>query len=266
MDLQIENASDAYWNQRAAGYSQVNWEELDGIQRTKWSKLLDDEIQRNFPNRSRENISVLDIGAGPGFISIVLSELGYSVTAADYSREMLKHAEKNSAECGVSICLTRENAEELSFEDCCFDVVVSRNLTWNLPHPEQAYEEWCRVLKSNGLMLVFDANWYNYLTDDDSRKAYDADRKKVALSGLDDYNIGENFDKMEAIAQKLPMTGKLRPEWDKNLLTRYDFSCIEGIENIGEYVYSEKEKINYGSTPLFMIRAVKRGTAGGNKR
>ena len=258
MKQQIRNESNDYWNQRAQSYSKVNWEELDGVQRIKWARLLENEIQRNFPLRCNKNISILDIGAGPGFLSIVLSELGYAVTAADYSEEMLNYAKNNASRCGVSICFARENAEMLSFEDGSFDVVVSRNLTWNLPDPEVSYEEWCRVLKRNGLMLVFDANWYNYLTNEASKEAYEEDRKKVALSGLEDYNIGENFDKMETIAQKLPMTGKLRPAWDKELLKKYDFSNIETIEDIGAYVYSEKEKINYGSTPLFMIRAIKR--------
>ena len=36
-------------------------------------------------------------------------------------------------------------------------MIVSRNLTWNLPHPEMAYKEWLRVLKKGGRLLNFDA-------------------------------------------------------------------------------------------------------------
>ena len=58
----------------------------------------------------------------------------------------------------------------LPFGADSFDVVFSRNLTWNLPEPKKAYQSWLSVLKSGGLMLVFDANWYTYLIDDDKRK------------------------------------------------------------------------------------------------
>lgn len=39
------------------------------------------------------------------------------------------------------------DASHLAFADETFDAVVSRNLTWNLEDPEQAYKEWMRVLK-----------------------------------------------------------------------------------------------------------------------
>ena len=58
------------------------------------------------------------------------------------------------------------------FEDESFDVIISRNLTWNLPHPEMAYKEWLRVLKKGGKLLNFDANWYGYLYDDKKREAH----------------------------------------------------------------------------------------------
>ena len=47
------------------------------------------------------------------------------------------------------------NAEELTFAPESFDVIVSRNLTWNLHDPKKAYQSWERVLKSGGLLLNF---------------------------------------------------------------------------------------------------------------
>ena len=63
-----------------------------------------------------------------------------------------------------------------------FDVVISRNLTWNLKDPKRAYEEWCRVLKPGGKLLNFDANWYGYLYDEEKRLSYEEDRKSVRVS------------------------------------------------------------------------------------
>ena len=257
MDLQLGSDNKEYWQNRAYGYSVVNREELSGIQRENWSEYLSLQIDEHFPGRDREDIKILDIGCGPGFISIILTEMGYSVTSADMSEEMLKHARFNAGSLAEKMTFEIQNAQELTFEDGSFDVVFSRNLTWNLPDPEAAYRQWLRVLKDDGLMLIFDANWYNYLRDDELKAAYEEDRNNVEASDFEDYNIGVDFDKMEAIANKLPLTGKHRPIWDMAVLKEMGASSCSFTENVGEVLYSHKEKVNYRSTPMFMIKAAK---------
>ncbi len=271
----LEKSNHEYWGKRSLTYSDVNKEELLGEQHRKWQDLLDEEIQKVFYSK-RQDIKILDIGAGPGFISIILSELGYKVTAADFSKEMLAEAEKNyqtavgsgnmrvasdtednNEENSGNIEFKVEDAMNLSFPDECFDVVFSRNLTWNLPDPKKAYGEWLRVLKKGGCLLVFDANWYAFLRDEEKRRAYEEDRKNVAARGMDDYNIGENFSVMDEIADRLPLTGINRPMWDADLLRKLGIDDITTNTDAGSIVYSEKEMINYASTPLFMVKAVK---------
>lgn len=255
----IASRSHSYWLDRAPGYSEVNQEELEGIQKTTWSQLLDEEIRTHFDivSEHRDRIRILDIGAGPGFLSIILSELGYQVTAADYAETMLEEAKKNAGSLAERICFRIEDAMDLSFADASFDVILSRNLTWNLPDPQKAYGEWLRVLKEGGLLLVFDANWYAYLLDEEKKQAYDIDRANVKRAGFEDFNIGDNFDVMEEIAAKLPMTGVKRPVWDEEVFRAMGVSSVCSVEDIGSRVYSEKEKVNYASTPMFMIKVVK---------
>ena len=248
-----------YWINRAEGYSRINQDELSGIQRYKWSRFLDGEIRKHFDitSKEREKIRILDIGAGPGFISIILTRLGYVVTAADFAEDMLKELRKNADNEGAKIDVKKENAMALSFDDDSFDMIISRNLTWNLPKPKTAYSEWLRVLKDDGLMLVFDANWYGYLRDEDKLRGYQLDRENVKNQGLQDYNIGDNFDKMEIIADNMPLTGVDRPSWDKKYFSDMNVSFVMSFENIGNEVYSEKEKVNFNSTPMFMVKVVK---------
>lgn len=255
----INQQNHAYWTDRASGYSEVNQEELAGIQKKTWSDLLDREIRDHFKigETQRSRIRILDIGAGPGFLSVILCEQGYQVTAADFAETMLKEAKQNAGTLAEQICFRREDAMNLSFPEATFDVVLSRNLTWNLPDPQRAYEEWLRVLKHNGLLLIFDANWYAYLKDEDKRKAYENDRQIVKEQGYEDYNIGEGFDIMEEIAKDLPLTGIIRPQWDEEIFREQKVSSVSCVEDIGSQVYSEKEKTNYSSTPLFMIKVVK---------
>ena len=179
------------------------------------------------------------------------------MTAADFAENMIAQARENAGDLADRITFVQADAMHLSFTDASFDVVVSRNLTWNLPDPEQAYREWLRVLKPGGLMLVFDANWYAFLVDEAQRAAYENDRKQVAAQGYDDYNIGENFDVMDDIARHLPLTGVDRPAWDGAVLDRLGATRVDLVEDIGSTVYSDKEKVNYASTPMFLVRVVK---------
>ena len=143
----------AYWTKRAPGYAQVNRDELGSRQRQVWSRALDSRIRAHFGRRPRGETAVLDVGTGPGFFAIILAELGYQVTAVDYTDAMLEQARENAGALAGRICFRQMDAEELTFPAGCFDVVVSRNLTWNLRAPERAYAHWTRVLKPGGLLL-----------------------------------------------------------------------------------------------------------------
>ena len=148
------------------------------------------------------------------------------------------------------------NAEALDFADASFDAVVSRNLTWNLPHPEAAYAEWARVLKPGGLLLNFDANWYAYLFDASARAAYERDRANSALQGVPDQNLGENFDVMEDIARRVPLSPVRRPAWDLDRLAALGLQA-EADESVWRRVWSDEEKLSFASTPLFLVKGRK---------
>lgn len=257
MNRELIKQNHVYWQNRALGYSEVNKEELAGVQRENWTSFLTSEITSHFPERKRRDIKILDVGAGPGFISIILAEAGFNVTAFDFSESMLQEARANAGDLADNITFIQGNAMELPFEPETFDVVFSRNLTWNLPEPKTAYNQWVRVLRKNGLMLVFDANWYTYLVDDKKRGEYNQDRMNVANQGLGDYNIGADFDKMEDIAMELPLTNRIRPGWDRDYLESLGVGQVITKEDVGEILYSKKEKINYKSTPLFMVKLIK---------
>jgi len=256
-ELDLKEQNRKYWEKRAEGYSEVNKEELAGVQRVNWTEFLCRQIKDSFPDRTPQLIRILDIGAGPGFLSIILAEQGFSVTAVDRAENMLHEARHNAGELADRIEFVLADAEDLPFSNGSFDVVLSRNLTWNLPDPEKAYRSWLKVLKPGGLMLVFDANWYRYLVSEDTRNAYDRDRDEVQKQGFEDYNIGDDFDVMEKIAGELPLTDRVRPAWDAAVLEKLGVRSVETAEDVGQQLYSRKELVNYSATPLFMVKAIR---------
>ena len=252
----ILNENKAYWTQRASGYSEVNQAELGTAQHEIWRGELCRQIAAHFPDRAPEDLRVLDVGTGPGFFAILLTESGFRVTAIDLTPEMLSEARRNAGAIAEQIDFFEMNAEATTFPDGAFDVIVTRNLTWNLPHPEQALREWARLLAPGGLLLNFDANWYGYLFDEDKRADFDADRLNSAAQGVGDQNVGENFDVMEDIARRIPLSGTQRPAWDLAVFTALGLSA-RADELVWERVWSPEEKINFASTPLFLVQAAK---------
>lgn len=249
-----------YWSGRAGTYSEVNQRELAGESRGMWKAALGDAISLHFPWRDASDIRVLDVGTGPGFFAIILTEMGYRVSAIDMTTEMLAEASRNAGSLADKIGFMEMNAESLSFEDCSFDIVVTRNLTWNLAHPAEAYAEWCRVLRPGGLLINFDANWYAYLFDEEARSAYDEDRRNSAELGISDDNVGEDFDIMDDIASRVPLSSIERPAWDLDLLADLGMEAVADTE-VWRRVWTAEEKVNFASTPMFMITAIKK-TAG----
>lgn len=240
-----------YWTGRAEGYSQVNRHELATGQDQVWFQ----EIERHLPKK--QDLKILDVGTGPGFFAILLAQEGYDVTAVDYTEAMLEQAKKNAGALAERIRFMKMDAQNLDFPDGTFDVVISRNLTWNLEQPEKAYAEWMRVLREGGKLLNFDANWYHHLFDEEKRRAYEEDRKQVETLQMEDHYTCTDIDAMEAIARQIPMSRTMRPAWDLKVLKACAGKYVQADEKVWKRVWDQTEKINYASTPMFLVSAVK---------
>ena len=246
-----------YWTGRAQSYSEYNKSELADERREKWRSVLLREISKYVPGKEPKDIQVLDAGCGPGFFSLLLAEAGFAVTAVDTTEAMLYEARKNAGELARSISWVLGDVQLLDFHSERFDVVVTRNVTWNLPDPKAAYAEWFRVLKPTGVLLNFDADWYGYLFDEEKKAAYEQDRKNSAEQNREDCNVGENFDVMEDIARRIPMSSLRRPQWDMDTAKECGFHDILCQEDIWQEVWSEDEKVSCASTPMFLLAARK---------
>lgn len=227
-----------YWNSRAEGYTLSNREELEDEHRIF---LWEQQIRRALNGRICRH--VLDVGCGPGFFSVLLARLGYEVTAVDYTENMLTEARKNAAHYGVDIDFRRMDAQKLDFEDGIFDLVISRNVLWNLEQPEQAYREWLRVLKPNGTLMNFDGNFYYYVTD-----AEYGDRTRWEHKHMQ----GINANSIDRIGEHLPMARRFRPEWDVQELQKL------GAKEVCSNVTNEKIlEDGYRLILNFQVSAVK---------
>jgi ubiquinone/menaquinone biosynthesis C-methylase UbiE len=104
-----------------------------------------------------ESKKILDVGAGTGRLAILFADKGAFVTALDISAEMLKVL-RRKAGTRKNIEYVEGDAENISFPEESFDVVVAAFLIVHLKNPAYFFKEAYRVLKPNGLLAVTNIN------------------------------------------------------------------------------------------------------------
>ena len=206
-------------------------------------------------------LKVLDLGCGPGFFEILLSQLGCQVDAVDSSTQMLARACDNVALAGdpERVEFFCGDIAKLPFVSDVYDVVISRNVTWLMRDPVATYVEWQRVLKPGGKLLVFDANWYTYLADEALDRARLCDQVDPSILNWGDRSFASTAQerRCEAIARELPHTYHQRPAWDLETVPRLGFAQVSADESVHRRVWNAGEQAFYATSPLFAVEAVK---------
>ncbi|MDW8802893.1 class I SAM-dependent methyltransferase [Clostridium sp. A1-XYC3] len=247
MELSIEK----YWNNRANTYSEMINEDMNSFKKEAWSKIIKDKVS------DKSSVKVLDIGTGPGFFAIIMAQMGFNVTAIDSSKSMIEEAKTNAALAEVKINFIRTNGEDLQLLGESFDLIINRNVTWTLKEPEKTYKSWFKLLNKGGRLVIFDANWYFYLSSSELKEKYEKDMELARNMGYDCKTNEKQREECEEIAKDLPLTYKFRPEWDKEVLGKCGFEKVIVEKDISDYIYTEDEKIAYKTTPMFSICAYK---------
>ena len=254
----LKNEIHDYWTNRARGYSEYNQQEMADARRTMWRDKLLSLLGNQFPEKEPKEIKILDVGTGPGFFAILLAEAGYQVTAVDYTEEMLKEAQSNAGGLAGCIVWKTGDAQALDVESNSFDAVVTRNVTWNLPRPDLAYKEWLCVLKPEGVLYNFDADWYGHLYNEEKRSSYEKDRRQTEEQNVEDYYSGTDIEKMEEIARQVPLSRLERPKWDIETMQKAGFLDVSCDEKVWKEVWTEEEIINNSTSPIFLLTGRKR--------
>jgi len=144
------NETAAYWNSIADLLSSTRMSTLSSEQSIYWEKVLTDIIPKEPPLR------ILDIGTGSGFLAVMLSRLGHEVVGIDISPVMIQCAYETASAFGQRIEFRIMDSGDLDFADQSFDAVVCCELLSHLPDLRPTLDEAKRVLKNDGILVVFD--------------------------------------------------------------------------------------------------------------
>ncbi|MEZ4232264.1 MAG: class I SAM-dependent methyltransferase [Polyangiaceae bacterium] len=105
---------------------------------------------------------VLDVGAGDGVISELLSATADSITLLDRSERMIEAARKRLSHL-PSVELCQGDMHELPFSDASFDQVLLYNCLTYSHAPERALAEASRVLRPSGALAVVTLNEHSHM-------------------------------------------------------------------------------------------------------
>lgn len=100
------------------------------------------------------DLRVLDVGCGPGDLSIRIAQRCHEVWGVDVTPGMIRIAEEKAASAAENVFFHEADACDLPFAGSCFDTVMSVNALQTMAQPETALREMCRVLKPGGELLL----------------------------------------------------------------------------------------------------------------
>lgn len=101
---------------------------------------------------------VLDVPCGGGRVTVLLSQLGYDMSAADYAEPMREITRETLAAKGLNLPVFKEDIENLSQADRSFDAVVCFRFFHHLPSEQlrrKVVGELCRVARQHVAMSYF---------------------------------------------------------------------------------------------------------------
>ncbi len=102
---------------------------------------------------------VLDTGCGTGSLSLLMAELGHTVSGIDFSEPMIAQAREKAQASGRSISFCRMDAAQPALKSASFDALVCRHLLWVFPDPGLILQRWSELLKPGGRMLLIEGYW-----------------------------------------------------------------------------------------------------------
>jgi len=101
---------------------------------------------------------ILEVGPGPGYVGLELANKlnPTSLTGCEISPAMIRFAEKNAAEYGISARYVQGNCMKMPFADESFDTVISNGSLHEWENPMLAFNEIYRVLRTGGRYCITD--------------------------------------------------------------------------------------------------------------
>ena len=198
-------------------------------------ELMNTSINECFVNRTSESIRILEVGCGPGYMSLEFAREGYSVTGIDISSSCIEIAKEFATkdpiktERGRLSYLVCDLFELKPLENEKFDVVVFLGALHHFKEQQKVMDKVVELLNNNGIIL-----------------AHEPTRDRVSIGNAAFYNIIKTllsvnngfYQKMEIPDNKRTLNNNILLEYNKSKYETEDGSKIQSV-NDNEAGYKE---------------------------
>src|SRR5262245_39032696 len=99
-------------------------------------------------------VSLLDVACGTGNLAIPAARAGAVVIGVDIAPNLLEQGRARANAEGLTIQFDEGDAENLSYDDAAFDIVVTMFGAMFAPHPERVAAELVRVCRPGGRIAM----------------------------------------------------------------------------------------------------------------
>ena len=142
--------------------SKEYFEEVSGRWDTLRKSFYGDEVRDAVLSAARllpEN-TVLDVGAGTGFLTEGAAKIARKVIALDFSEAMMSEARAKLGQGNIEFKIG--NVEQIPLPNASVDAVIGNMVLHHCPSPEAAVREMARVLVPGGRLVLSDLQEHSY--------------------------------------------------------------------------------------------------------
>ncbi len=113
-----------------------------------WHKAKLTLIDTLLSRVSLKDVSILNVGAGDGSDLKIINKYG-KITVIDTNEQAIEHIPEN-------LCVLKKycNAEDISFPENSFDIVVAFDVLEHIENDNKAIAEFRRILKVDGYLII----------------------------------------------------------------------------------------------------------------
>jgi len=243
--VDIHDELKRWWDSDAATYDRAATHGMRSpTERVAWTAAL----LRALPAAPA---TILDVGAGTGFLSIAAARLGFEVTSLDLSSEMLARLRENAAREDVTVTTVEGPAEQPP--DGPFDAVMERHLLWTLPDPAAALKAW-RAAAPEGRLVVFEGLWGSADRAEEARA-----RIRTAWRQLRKVRPDHHASYDPAVRAGLPLAKGTHPDALIDVIESAGWNAV-AIERLRDVEWARllarpRAERALGTTPIFVITA-----------
>ena len=127
---------------------------VDKYELESWQKSYIEKVKKYMLGKSRKKV-LIDIASGSGYVAIEMAKFGLNVIAIDLTPEAINNLNKYKKQYSLhSLTIKKCFAEKIPLPDKSVDFIVANAILEHIPNEKEAINEWKRILKPHGKMLI----------------------------------------------------------------------------------------------------------------